>query len=44
MGPALPNVLAALSPEIPVADLKLSKSSNLPNELLSMEDRQVGNL
>ena len=41
MGPSLPNVLTSLSPDLPVAELKLCRNPNLPNDLLSMEDRQV---
>jgi len=41
LGPSISSVMTVLSPEIPFSYLKLCKDPNLPNELLTMEDRQV---
>jgi RAP1 GTPase activating protein 1 len=41
MGPSLHDIMLAASPAIPAASLSICKDTNLPNELLSMEERQV---
>lgn len=41
MGPGNKDVLVAASPSLPVASLKKCADTNLPNELLAMEERQV---
>lgn len=41
MAPSVNDIFSALSRNIPVNNLKLCKDTNLPNELLSMEERQV---
>lgn len=41
MGPSTKDIFAALSRNIPTKNLTLCKDSNLPNDLLAMEERQV---
>jgi RAP1 GTPase activating protein 1 len=41
MSPSKHDVFAALSRNIPAKNLRLCKDTNLPNELLAMEERQV---
>lgn len=41
LGPTHSAILQTLSESIPVANLKLCKNSNVPSELLAMEERQV---
>jgi len=41
LGSAMPAILQTLSSDIPAPFIKLCKNPNLPNELLTMEDRQV---
>lgn len=39
--PSVNDILTALSRNIPVNNIKMCKDTNLPNELLTMEERQV---
>ncbi|KAJ3339155.1 hypothetical protein HDU93_008541 [Gonapodya sp. JEL0774] len=41
LGPPLEHVMQAASRNIPVSEMRLSRELSLPNELLSMEERQV---
>jgi RAP1 GTPase activating protein 1 len=41
LGPTMREVLLAASPTLPVISLEKCKDTNLPNELLAMEERQV---
>ena len=41
LGPSYTKILQSLSRNIPTADLMVIKDPNVPNELLSMEERQV---
>ncbi|KAI8922304.1 hypothetical protein DFJ77DRAFT_18942 [Powellomyces hirtus] len=41
MGPSTVNLMEGISRNIPIRSLRMCKEPNLPNELLSMEERQV---
>ncbi|KAJ3021363.1 hypothetical protein HKX48_008680 [Thoreauomyces humboldtii] len=41
MGPSTVNLMEGISRNLPVRSLRMCKDANLPNELLSMEERQV---
>jgi RAP1 GTPase activating protein 1 len=41
MGPSPRDIVLAVTPDMPVDSLRQVKDSNVPNELLAMEERQV---